>query len=78
LVHGDTTTSSMVTLAFHLGIKVGHVEAGLWTYDKQAPFEEINRQITSSWYSFYNWRLKWLKFVERRSSKNNILKLVIP
>jgi UDP-N-acetylglucosamine 2-epimerase (non-hydrolysing) len=29
LVHGDTTTSSMVTLAFHLGIKVGHVEAGL-------------------------------------------------
>jgi UDP-N-acetylglucosamine 2-epimerase (non-hydrolysing) len=49
LVHGDTTTSSMVALAaFHLGIKVGHVEAGLRTYNKQAPFpEEINRQITS-------------------------------
>jgi UDP-N-acetylglucosamine 2-epimerase (non-hydrolysing) len=49
LVHGDTTTSSMVALAaFHLGIKVGHVEAGLRTYDKKAPFpEEINRQITS-------------------------------
>jgi UDP-N-acetylglucosamine 2-epimerase (non-hydrolysing) len=49
LVHGDTTTSSMVALAaFHLGTKVGHVEAGLRTYDKQAPFpEEINRQITS-------------------------------
>jgi len=48
-VHGDTTTSSMVALAaFHLGIKVGHVEAGLRTYNKQAPFpEEINRQITS-------------------------------
>jgi UDP-N-acetylglucosamine 2-epimerase (non-hydrolysing) len=49
LVHGDTTTSSMAALAaFHLGIRVGHVEAGLRTYNKQAPFpEEINRQITS-------------------------------
>lgn len=49
LVHGDTTTSSMVALAaFHLGIKVWHIEAGLRTYNKQAPFpEEINRQITS-------------------------------
>lgn len=49
LVHGDTTTSAIVALAaFHSGIKVGHVEAGLRTYDKNAPFpEEINRQITS-------------------------------
>jgi UDP-N-acetylglucosamine 2-epimerase (non-hydrolysing) len=49
LVHGDTTTSSMVALAaFHSGIKVGHVEAGLRTYNKLAPFpEEINRQLTS-------------------------------
>lgn len=49
LVHGDTTTSSMVALAaFHLGIKVGHIEAGLRTYTKHAPFpEEINRQVTS-------------------------------
>lgn len=49
LVHGDTTTSAMVALsAFHLGIKVGHVEAGLRTYNKLAPFpEEINRQFTS-------------------------------
>lgn len=48
LVHGDTTTSSMVALAaFHRGIKIGHVEAGLRTYDKYSPFpEEINRQIT--------------------------------
>ena len=48
LVHGDTTTSAMVALAaFHKGIKVGHVEAGLRTYNKQAPFpEEMNRQIT--------------------------------
>jgi UDP-N-acetylglucosamine 2-epimerase (non-hydrolysing) len=49
LVHGDTTTSAIVALAaFHRGIKVGHIEAGLRTYNKQAPFpEEINRQITS-------------------------------
>ena len=49
LVHGDTTTSTMVALAaFHRGIKVGHVEAGLRTYNKKAPFpEEINRQLTA-------------------------------
>jgi len=48
LVHGDTTTSSICAwAAFHRGIKVGHVEAGLRTYNKHAPFpEEINRQIT--------------------------------
>lgn len=48
LVHGDTTTSSMVALAaFHKNIKVGHVEAGLRTYNKQSPFpEELNRQLT--------------------------------
>ncbi|MDD3722644.1 MAG: UDP-N-acetylglucosamine 2-epimerase (non-hydrolyzing) [Lutibacter sp.] len=49
LVHGDTTTSTMVALAaFHKGIKVGHVEAGLRTYNKNSPFpEELNRQLTS-------------------------------
>jgi len=55
LVHGDTTTSSMVALAaFHLGIKVGHVEAGLRTYNKKAPFpEELNRQLTSRIVDFH-------------------------
>lgn len=49
LVHGDTTTSSASAwAAFHRGIKVAHVEAGLRTYNKHAPFpEEINRQVTS-------------------------------
>lgn len=48
-VHGDTTTSTMVALAaFYQQIKVIHVEAGLRTYQKYAPFpEEINRQLTS-------------------------------
>lgn len=47
LVHGDTTTAAMVALAaFHLQIKVAHVEAGLRTYNNQSPFpEEINRQL---------------------------------
>ena len=48
LVHGDTTTSSMSALAaFHKGVPVGHVEAGLRTYNKKSPFpEEMNRQLT--------------------------------
>tara|TARA_R110001583_G_scaffold95839_1_gene239886 strand:+ start:4633 stop:5757 length:1125 start_codon:yes stop_codon:yes gene_type:complete len=49
LVHGDTTTSSICAwAAFNKGIKVGHVEAGLRTFDKYSPFpEELNRQVTS-------------------------------
>ena len=46
LIHGDTTTAFAAALAcFYLGIPVGHVEAGLRTYDLAAPFpEEFNRQ----------------------------------
>lgn len=46
LVHGDTTTAFAASVAcFYLGIPVGHVEAGLRTYDVQAPFpEEFNRR----------------------------------
>ena len=49
LVHGDTTTSFVVALAaFYQQIPVGHVEAGLRTYDKYSPFpEEMNRNLTS-------------------------------
>ncbi|MGM7721429.1 non-hydrolyzing UDP-N-acetylglucosamine 2-epimerase [Metabacillus sp. Hm71] len=48
LVHGDTTTTFVASLAaFYNQIAVGHVEAGLRTWNKYSPFpEEINRQIT--------------------------------
>jgi UDP-N-acetylglucosamine 2-epimerase (non-hydrolysing) len=67
LVHGDTSTSSMVALAaFHRGIKIGHVEAGLRTYNKLAPFpEEINRQITG--------RLADIHFAPTQQSAQNLL-----
>ena len=49
LVHGDTTTTFATSLAcFYLGIKVGHIEAGLRTNNIYAPFpEEYNRQTTT-------------------------------
>lgn len=49
LVHGDTTTTFSTALAcFYLQIPVGHVEAGLRTYDIYSPFpEEFNRQSLS-------------------------------
>jgi len=48
LVHGDTTTTFASALAaFYAKVPVGHVEAGLRTYDKYSPFpEEINRTLT--------------------------------
>ncbi len=49
LIQGDTTTAFLTALSgFYRGVKVGHVEAGLRTYDKYNPFpEEINRQLIS-------------------------------
>lgn len=72
LVHGDTTTSSMVALAaFHRGIKVGHVEAGLRTYNKHVPFpEEINRQITS--------RIADIHFTPTPQATKNLLNEGVP
>ncbi|MDB8564130.1 UDP-N-acetylglucosamine 2-epimerase (non-hydrolyzing) [Turicibacter sanguinis] len=48
LVHGDTSTTFVTSLAcFYLQIPIGHVEAGLRTYDIYSPFpEEFNRQAT--------------------------------
>lgn len=50
LVHGDTTTAGLSALsAFYSRVKIGHVEAGLRTFDKDYPFpEEINRVIVDS------------------------------
>lgn len=68
LVHGDTTTTFATSLAaFYMGIKVGHVEAGLRTYNLQSPFpEEFNRQATSI-VADYN-------FAPTEISKENLLK----
>jgi UDP-N-acetylglucosamine 2-epimerase (non-hydrolysing) len=66
-VHGDTTTSMAAALAaFYAGIKVCHVEAGLRTNNKSAPFpEEINRQITG--------RLTDIHFAPTVKSRQNLL-----
>ncbi|MDR2474855.1 MAG: UDP-N-acetylglucosamine 2-epimerase (non-hydrolyzing) [Bacteroidales bacterium] len=66
-VHGDTTTSSFAALsAFYAGATVCHVEAGLRTWNKQAPFpEEMNRQITG--------RLADLHFAPTEAAKQNLL-----
>lgn len=68
LVHGDTTTTFATALAaFYMGIKVGHVEAGLRTFNLQSPFpEEFNRQSTSI-IADYN-------FAPTEDSKSNLLK----
>ena len=55
LVHGDTSTAFAAGLAaFYLQIPIGHVEAGLRTYDITAPFpEEFNRQAVDSFSHWY-------------------------
>lgn len=65
--HGDTTTSMASSLAgFYAGAKICHIEAGLRTYNKYAPFpEEMNRQITS--------RLTDLHFSPTERAKDNLL-----
>lgn len=67
LVHGDTTTSMTAALAaFYAGAKVGHVEAGLRTFNKWAPFpEEMNRSLTG--------RLADVHFAPTETSKQNLL-----
>jgi len=68
LVQGDTTTSFIAALAaFYLKIPVGHIEAGLRTYNKYAPFpEEVNRRITSV--------IADLNFAPTDWAKNNLLR----
>ena len=67
LVHGDTSTTFVTALAcFYLQIPVGHVEAGLRTYNIYSPYpEEFNRQAVSI-ISRYN-------FAPTEMAKNNLL-----
>lgn len=67
LVHGDTTTTFAGALAaFYNQIPIGHVEAGLRTYDKYSPFpEEMNRQMVDCLADMY--------FVPTMLSKQNLL-----
>ena len=55
LVHGDTTTTFAAALAaFHAKVAVGHVEAGLRTFDKYRPYpEEMNRKLTTALTDFH-------------------------
>lgn len=68
LVHGDTTTSFAAALAsFYEQTTVGHVEAGLRTWNKYSPFpEEMNRQMTDDLADLY--------FAPTKLSKANLLK----
>ena len=68
LVHGDTSTTFAGALsAFYHQVPVGHVEAGLRTYDKYSPFpEEMNRKLVSSIADLY--------FCPTVNNKNNLLK----
>lgn len=67
LVHGDTTTSSSAALAsFYQKIPVGHVEAGLRTFDIYSPYpEEMNRKIIS--------QIAELYFAPTENNKNNLV-----
>lgn len=68
LVHGDTTTTFAAALAsFYQQIKVGHVEAGLRTYDKYSPYpEEMNRVLTGHMADFH--------FAPTERNRQNLLK----
>lgn len=68
LVHGDTTTTFAASIsAFYNQIKIGHVEAGLRTWDKYSPFpEEVNRQVTDVVSDLY--------FAPTVQSRDNLLK----
>ena len=68
LVHGDTTTTFAASLvAFYNQVRIGHVEAGLRTFDKYSPYpEEMNRQMTDDLADLY--------FAPTGESKANLLK----
>ena len=67
-VHGDTTTTMAASIAgFYAGAKVCHIEAGLRTFNKYAPFpEEINRKVTGAIADFH--------FAPTQQAKQNLLR----
>jgi len=77
LIQGDTTTAFLTALsAFYRGIKVGHVEAGLRTYDKFNPFpEEMNRQLISrvADFHFAPTRKAYDNLIDEKTDKENII-----
>ena len=62
LVQGDTTTVMVSAMcAFYRDIRVGHIEAGLRSFNKWAPFpEEVNREIVSKVADLHFAPTKWL------------------
>ncbi|MEF9934898.1 MAG: UDP-N-acetylglucosamine 2-epimerase (non-hydrolyzing) [Clostridium sp.] len=72
LVHGDTTTTFAGALAaFYNQIKIGHVEAGLRTFNKYFPFpEEANRKLTGA--------IADLHFAPTKISQGNLLREAVP
>lgn len=76
LVHGDTTTSTAAALAsFYQQISVGHVEAGLRTYNIYSPWpEEMNRQITGriATYHFAPTQMSWQNLITEGINENNV------
>lgn len=76
LVHGDTTTTFAGALAaFYNNVDIGHVEAGLRTYNKYSPYpEEMNRQMVScmSDMNFAPTELSAKNLIEEGKNKNNI------
>ena len=76
LVHGDTSTTLAAALAgFYSKIKVGHVEAGLRTYNLQSPYpEELNRQVVAklSNFHFAPTKLNKLNLIKEGSKKSSI------
>ena len=77
LVHGDTTTSTAAALAaFYQQILVGHVEAGLRTYNIYSPWpEEMNRQLTRciATYNFAPTSLSKENLLKENVSEDNII-----
>ena len=77
LVHGDTTTAFSTSLAcFYMGVKVGHVEAGLRTHDIHAPFpEEYNRHSIGliSDYHFAPTDLSKKNLLAEGKNKDNVI-----